>query len=572
MASPESPDELHAESETDTHRPQPPFTPITDLSIVPGTELRKLTDNIIVVAESGGKLYAPIFRQLQIRPDKHQDFHNGVIRVIRNKHYKQIQRASDRSLKNVTDLLVRAFGYIIWKTSSEWVLDETDLDEEEAKLVYVRGKNQTPDTRYAPRDSAQLDAEYGMKMTESSLMSIAKRYHRILEPLWRQMRNVMFIRRPQGPAHRARAPSSAATDGEDSYMADADTRSSSPAAAFHARARARASRKLEKLASQITQRVPAHSNQRMSPECTEDAIIELIARLAKIRADSDPQAFEELWRVHIMRVEELDRGQGTNQATPEKEGVTVSVVTQTEELRGFAGDHDNDREQGASQSNVPFMTDGAPLLPRTLVSRSLIPPSLPSLMSVYISVSCLPTRSHFNSISHTTAAPLAQAYHWPSAPVEEHTLAPFFTGICYRVDISPSAVLGRSENATVRRPASVGACSLLADEETGGGDDQVNSVDHCQNGGVQDRDSVDPESMMIASGLPEVAVSSLNSTPLDSFCPPSLASRNDPDDFTEADWQTIALGWRDFQNDLCHAARMGVRVWRMKVCVITAGS
>ncbi|EXJ61199.1 uncharacterized protein A1O5_11991 [Cladophialophora psammophila CBS 110553] len=442
MASSEPPDELYAESDSDTHRPQPPLLPITDLSIVPGNELRKLTDSIIVAAESGGELYAPIFRQLQIRPDKHQDFHNGVIRVIRNKHYKQIQRASDRSLKNVTDLLLRAFGYIIWKTSSEWVLAETDLDEEEAKLVYVRGKNQAPDTRYAPQDRAQSDGDRGMKKTESSLMSIAKRYHRILEPLWRQMRNVMFTRRPQGPAHRARAPSGAATDGEDSYMADGDTRSSSPAAAFHARARARATRKLEKLASQIAQRVPAHSSQKMSPECTEDAIIELIARLAEIRANSDPRAFEELWRVHIMRVEELDRGQGTNQATPEKEGVTVSVVTQTEDPPGFARDHDNGREHGASQSNLPFMTEGAPLLPRTLVSRSLIPPSLPSLMSVYISVSCLPTRGHFNSISHTTAAPLAQAYHWPSAPVEEHTLALFFTGICYRVDISPSAVLG----------------------------------------------------------------------------------------------------------------------------------
>lgn len=43
-------------------------------------------------------------------------------------------------------------------------------------------------------------------------------------------------------------------------------------------------------------------------------------------------------------------------------------------------------------------------------------------------------------------------------------------------------------------------------------------------------------------------------------------------DFTAAEWRTIALGWRDFQEDLRHAAQLGVRVWRMKVCVLATRS
>ncbi|OQV10256.1 hypothetical protein CLAIMM_14281 [Cladophialophora immunda] len=381
MASPGPPDELHPEREAQAHNSQPQPSSSPDLSSVPGNELRKLTDSVIIAAESNGGLYAPIFRQLQIRADKQQDFHSGVIRVIRNRHHKLIQRASDASLKSLTDFLLRAFGHHV------------------------------PDCRFHP----------------------------ILEPLWRQMRNLMFTRRRQGPTHRSRASGIAATDGEDSYLADVDTRSSSPVAAAHARARARATAKLDNLAAHIARNGPAQSNHRMSTERTEDAIIDLIARLAEIRANSDPRTFEELWQVHIMRAEELDDGQGMNEGELEMEENTVSLTQEHPVVARAPDQHCGNR---ASQSNVPFMTEGTPVLPRPMVSQALIPPSLPSVMSVYVSVSRLPTQGHFDSISHTTAASLAQAYHWPSAPVREHNVAAFFTGICYRVDIAPSAVLG----------------------------------------------------------------------------------------------------------------------------------
>ena len=65
-------------------------------------------------------------------------------------------------------------------------------------------------------------------------------------------------------------------------------------------------------------------------------------------------------------------------------------------------------------------------------------------------------------------------------------------------------------------------------------------------------------------------------TPTSTLTPSNPATPNaafkDSEDFTNAEWQTIALGWRDFQNDLRHAARLGVRVWRMKVCVIAMSS
>ncbi|KAJ9614001.1 hypothetical protein H2200_002137 [Cladophialophora chaetospira] len=76
----------------------------------------------------------------------------------------------------------------------------------------------------------------------------------------------------------------------------------------------------------------------------------------------------------------------------------------------------------------------------------------------------------------------------------------------------------------------------------------------------QDEDMVDVEASMSPSP---------SSTPETWTTPPSC---KDAEDFTAAEWQTIALGWRDFQNDLRLAAQSGVRVWRMKVCVLTMAS
>ena len=50
----------------------------------------------------------------------------------------------------------------------------------------------------------------------------------------------------------------------------------------------------------------------------------------------------------------------------------------------------------------------------------------------------------------------------------------------------------------------------------------------------------------------------------------SKAKLKGPDvDFPTHQWRVIGVGWPDFQEDLVRAARLGVKVWRMKVCVVT---
>lgn len=71
----------------------------------------------------------------------------------------------------------------------------------------------------------------------------------------------------------------------------------------------------------------------------------------------------------------------------------------------------------------------------------------------------------------------------------------------------------------------------------------------------QDEDMLDVETSVSSS----LAIRSKESRP----------STTHGEDFTVPEWQTIALGWRDVQNDIRHAAQSGVRVWRMKVCVVT---
>jgi hypothetical protein len=97
------------------------------------------------------------------------------------------------------------------------------------------------------------------------------------------------------------------TDGDESYMADIDSENPSP----HSRAEATAMKKVEDLSAEVARRLPATST-RMSADQTEEAIIDLITRLAEIRARSNPEVFEELWTAHIMRVEELE-GEGSNE-------------------------------------------------------------------------------------------------------------------------------------------------------------------------------------------------------------------------------------------------------------------
>ncbi|EXJ54430.1 hypothetical protein A1O7_09769 [Cladophialophora yegresii CBS 114405] len=383
--------------------------------MIPGSGLRNISEAKIVATERYGDLYAPIFRQLQIRPDKYYDFHNGVIRVVRRKQQAEIRRATDASIKATTDYLLRAFGYIIWASGSAWLLDDKDLDEGEARAF-------TSDPFGPLRPKNSLLNKLVIVLPSSIADNLLKRFHPVFESLWRQMRNVQFTRR--ATTHRGQPssdPPSLMTDGDESYMGDVDSGHPFP----HSRARATATKKVEDLSAEVARRLPAPS--RMNADQTEEAIIDLVTRLATIRANSDPKAFEELWQAHIMRLEEL-----------EEEGADGAELNSTVEnlhpaVTGL-------QQNATSPSNEPFNTSGPPLAhsyPGTLA----IAPSLPSIMSVYISMAQVASPNH-NPAPSTAAAPMTPAYHWPSAPVENHNFVNFFNGINYRVDVPLPRILG----------------------------------------------------------------------------------------------------------------------------------
>lgn len=119
-----------------------------DLSSVSQTELRKVPEPEAVARELNGDLYAPSFRQLQIKQDRYHEFYNGVIRATRSKHQTELRRGSIASIKSATNSLLRAFGYIIWKPGSDWLIGNEELKEGEARLEYRKGKSEHVDDRY----------------------------------------------------------------------------------------------------------------------------------------------------------------------------------------------------------------------------------------------------------------------------------------------------------------------------------------------------------------------------------------------------------------------------------------
>ncbi|KAJ9614000.1 hypothetical protein H2200_002136 [Cladophialophora chaetospira] len=365
----------------------PNLNDIPDLSSVPGSELRRLTENIAASIEGhDGAIYHSIYRQLQIRPDKYYDFNNGVVRFTRNKHFAEIRKGTNAGIRMATGLLLRGFGFKVWRKGSDWLIDESELDEGEARFVYERKKEHVPDARFYP----------------------------ILSTLWRQMRNIMFEHKGT-PVRKGRPPGAAPaalSDGEDSYMGDVD---SSRAPSPHTRARATATKKIESLAAKLAKRLPTPKS-RMSVDQTEEAIIDLIVRLAEVRENSDPKAFAELWEMHILRVDEVEDEDALDDA------LAAHIVGTTQPT--------------TSASNEPFNTTGVPQA-HSFPSSLPLPPTLPALMSIYIS-----TASMLPPTNHTAAAPTTQSYHWPSAPVENHSFVNFFTGVNYRVDVAPSSILG----------------------------------------------------------------------------------------------------------------------------------
>ena len=79
--------------------------------------------------------YADLFRTLQIRPEQHERFLDGVLKVIRQKNIKELQRATDASIKLLTSFVLRGYRNIVWKENGGWLLEDRELDRGEERLL-----------------------------------------------------------------------------------------------------------------------------------------------------------------------------------------------------------------------------------------------------------------------------------------------------------------------------------------------------------------------------------------------------------------------------------------------------
>lgn len=91
------------------------------------------------IDESGAD-YAPYFRSLQIKPQCYDRFLTGVINVIRHKHMPDLKRGTDLSIRGLTSLVLRGFGYIVWtRDAAHWLIEDAELEADEERLVHVKG-------------------------------------------------------------------------------------------------------------------------------------------------------------------------------------------------------------------------------------------------------------------------------------------------------------------------------------------------------------------------------------------------------------------------------------------------
>jgi hypothetical protein len=82
--------------------------------------------------------YTDLFRSLQLQPELYERFLDGVLKVIRQKNIKELQRGTDASIRHLSSLVLRGYRTIVWKEGSEWLLGDLELDEGEERLLHGR--------------------------------------------------------------------------------------------------------------------------------------------------------------------------------------------------------------------------------------------------------------------------------------------------------------------------------------------------------------------------------------------------------------------------------------------------
>jgi len=130
----------------DMHEGPPNRTSIPDLSPLSSKDITKLPEHAYRRIENGGRIYSDILRELQIAPAYYSDFLNLCILPIRRKHWVEIRRCSEASLRHMSDLMLRGYGYVVWKENSPWLV--TDLEPGEERLVHIKMAAREENARY----------------------------------------------------------------------------------------------------------------------------------------------------------------------------------------------------------------------------------------------------------------------------------------------------------------------------------------------------------------------------------------------------------------------------------------
>ncbi|KAJ9618351.1 hypothetical protein H2204_013082 [Knufia peltigerae] len=499
---------------------------LPDLTDIEARHLRKTPNHEVKTTERQGLLYSGFFRQLQLKPQKYLEFYNGVIWPLRYNHIEEIQRGTPAGYRAFTNRLLRGYGYIIWPSNSaptsEWLIDVEDLDEGDVRLTYVKPTG---------RNGASTVPENA-------------RFCTILDALWARMRNAIFTRRTQttAPNRRVRArqnsnkarcrqSSSFVDDNETDYDDIEGIRNNtiSPQT-FLERARGRTQQTvLNSQATTTTTMAHANanaagsSNQKLTYEELDQALDRLQATLSDIRERSDPDMFASLWEEKIMRLDEIEAGLPQDPALVAMFDRSIARGDMPAPPPG----------PGPVMCNEPFNSRGNP-------SRDInlnIPPTIPGTMSVWVNVADMPAVALNEADIITTGfgdlsiggGDGGSSHHWVDAPVDQLDMERFIKGVNERITPTPSKVMGY----------------VLS----------YGWNDSCR---------------FISTGQFETCGRILSSSSTSTTTVASSSSSVGPSstDFPPQQWSVIRQGWSNFRNDLERAALDGVKIWRIKVCVV----
>ncbi|KAL6241025.1 hypothetical protein RBB50_012120 [Rhinocladiella similis] len=493
---------------------------LPDLAGIEARHLRRASNHDAKTVERQGLVYTDMYRQLQLKPQKYLEFYNGVLWPLRYNHLEEIQRGTPAGYKAFTNRLLRGYGYIIWPDGpSEWLMDEADLDEGEVRLKYVK-----PSGRAG-----------------ASTVPENARFCTIFDAFWTRMRNAIFTRRTQttAPSHRRvggrvrrnsnkggpKTHQRSSPVNNDNESDENDNRAALPPPTPFERARGRSQQRIVDLQARMAEVSPPGRHPMLTYGELDQALIRLTVDLSTIRARSDANMFASLWEEKIMRLDEIES------ELPE-DPVLVEMINNAI----ARGDMPAPPEGPPPVlCNEPFNTRGNPVRD----PNSNIPPTIPSTMSIWINTLYLPVVTLTEADITAGVGSFAQSsgsYHWVDAPVEEVDMNRFIEGVNLRIAPTPSKIMGYV------------LCYGWNDTSRFLSTGQFETY-----GRIKTTERMNEDTSAATVAGPSTA---------------TAAPRGGDTDFPLHQWSVIRPGWADFRNDLVRASLDGVKIWRMRVCVV----